>query len=63
MEPIYTVEEVAEQMKVTPYTVREWIKAKKLTAAKIGKLWRVRESDLEAFIERQTVRGEENSRE
>ena len=50
MEPLYTVEEVAEKLKIAPFSVRELLRKRKLNGFKIGKEWRVEESQLEAFI-------------
>lgn len=47
---LYTPEEVAEMLKVQPRTVREWLRDKKLKGAKLGKEWRVKKEDIEAFI-------------
>lgn len=52
MEKIYTPEQAAEILHVTAAVVREWLKQGKLKGAKVaGRLWRIRESDLEAFLE------------
>jgi excisionase family DNA binding protein len=50
MEEFYTVEEVAERLKVTPRTVREWLRTKRLKAGKAGRQWRIHETDLQAFM-------------
>jgi len=53
----YKVHEVAELLRVTPLTVRRWIKAGRLKAGKAGpRLWRVRREDLEAFAGRIKIR-------
>jgi len=31
-------------------TVREWLRTGKLKGKKVGRLWRIKESDLEEFI-------------
>lgn len=53
-ETMLTPEEVAERLKVKPYTVREWLRLGKLKGIKLptGRrvVWRVRPSDLEAFL-------------
>jgi excisionase family DNA binding protein len=49
-EKIYDVEGAAEVLLVKPKTVREWLRTGKLGGVKMGRLWRVRESDLEAFL-------------
>jgi excisionase family DNA binding protein len=47
-----TVDEVATQLKVVPQTVRNWIDRGELRHVRIGaRRIRVRESDLEDFIE------------
>ena len=47
-----TVEEVAEALRVKRRTVMEWLKNKELRGFKLmGKSWRIRESDLSAFIQ------------
>ena len=48
-----TVDQVAEQLQVNPETVRRWIRNSELAALDIGGPrggYRVRPSDLEAFI-------------
>ena len=54
MEKVYTPEQVAEQLQISRYTVMEHLRGGRLKGMKIGKLWRVRESDLEEFMQRQT---------
>lgn len=50
MEKLFTVEQAAELLAVTPNTVREWLRTGQLKGVKLKKMWRVRESDLEAFL-------------
>ena len=50
VEKLLTVENTAKVLLVKPTTVREWLKAGKLKGMKMGRLWRVRESELEAFL-------------
>jgi len=50
---LWTVEEVAQYLRVSIYTVREMIKAGKLYGVKIGKAYRVRRSDVETLISAQ----------
>jgi excisionase family DNA binding protein len=47
----YTIAEVAERLGMSPYTVTTWIKAGRLKASRIGRFWRIRARDLEAFID------------
>ena len=44
-----TVEEVAKQLGLSEYRVRELIREKQIRAVKIGQ-WRVKPEDLESFI-------------
>ena len=54
------VEDIAKELDVEPETVREWIRAKKLPAYKIGREYRIERSDYEAFLaKRRTVEGNE----
>ena len=58
MESIYTVEEVANRLKVTAYTVRSWLKAGDLKGIKVrGFMWRVPESALAEFLQARERRG------
>ncbi len=40
-ETFLTVEQAARELQVTPYTLREWLKAKRLRGVKFGRDWRV----------------------
>lgn len=51
MEKIYTVNEVAEVFSVAPDTIRDWIKAGKIQAFKVGQQWRVRHREVLALAE------------
>ena len=53
---LLTPEQAAERLAIKPRTIREWLrntdKGKPgLKGIKIGKLWRIQESDLEAFLQ------------
>jgi len=50
-EKLLTPAQVAERLQSTERTVYEWIRGGKLTALKLGRLWRIRQDDLEAFLE------------
>lgn len=49
----YTVEEVAEICRVSPWTVREWLKDEKhpLVGIKPAMRWLIPESNLKAYLE------------
>lgn len=46
-----TVEEVAAMLRLNVVTIYRWLRNNELRGIKLGKEWRIRESDLEAFIE------------
>lgn len=54
MERIYSIEEAAKILQVTEETVRRYARSGKLKAAKMGKFYRITESDLKAFLDVQT---------
>ncbi len=49
-QPLMTVHETAEKLKVKESTVRSWIREKKLRAIKFGREWRITVVDLETFL-------------
>ncbi len=52
----YTIEEVAEILKVNPESVRRWVRAKKIPAIKLGgKYIRISATDLESFTKSSRV--------
>ena len=52
---LYSPEEVAEMLGVTPNAVRGWLRDGVMPAFKFGKVWRIKEADLEAFVEKSRV--------
>lgn len=50
--PLFTIEQVAEQLAVSTRTVRRWIKGGELVAHRLGHCWRVSRADLAAFLNR-----------
>ena len=48
---LLTPEEAAERLNVSPVTIRNWLRMGKLNGVKVSVLWRVREEDLEDFIQ------------
>lgn len=44
--------QVAKLLQVTPSAVRQWIKLGKLDARRVGGRWRIRQADLDSFLER-----------
>ncbi len=50
MESLLSIDEAAEKLKTHPETVRRFIRDGQLAGVKMGRNWRVRESDLSAFV-------------
>jgi excisionase family DNA binding protein len=46
----YSPEEIAEMMHINVQTVRRAIRARKLAAKKFGKLWRISDASLQAYM-------------
>lgn len=53
MDRLLTPEEAAEIFAVSPKSIREWLRQGKLKGTKVGRLWRIKKSDLEAFFNSQ----------
>ncbi len=49
IEKLFTIEEVADILRVHTRTVTRYIESGRLTASKIG-VWRIKQSDLNAFL-------------
>jgi excisionase family DNA binding protein len=52
VERLLAPKEAAKLMAVTSRTIKEWLRRGELTGVKVRNLWRIRESDLEQFIQR-----------
>ena len=59
--PLLTVTEVAEVLRVSNMTVYRLIKSGELAALRVGKNYRIRESELEAFLSAGLIDSEEVS--
>ena len=53
LEKFYTPEEVAEKLSVRGNTVRKWLNDGILKGLKVGRVWRIKETELQEFIKRQ----------
>jgi excisionase family DNA binding protein len=57
LEEVYTVQEIAQNLKVSERTVRNWIESGELPAFPIGKRgYRISKADLQAFIDERKKR-------
>ena len=53
MQPEYlTPAEIARELRVSVQTVNKWCRAGQLLASRAGRSWRVKRSDLDAFLRR-----------
>ena len=49
-EQLRTPDEVAERLSISAQTFRGYIRTGRIRAIKVGRLWRVRESDLQEYM-------------
>ena len=49
------LQEIADKYRVNQMTVRRWIKAGHLPAMKVGKQYRIQQSDVDAFLTRSSA--------
>jgi excisionase family DNA binding protein len=49
-DPWLTVQQVSEQLKLHPATVRAWVKSGRLAAVRAGRTWRVRRSEVDRAL-------------
>lgn len=59
---VYTLDEVAEILKVSRRTLYAYVKEGKLPAVKMGKYWRVSQENLRAFVSTGTTIADANRR-
>ena len=55
IEKFFTTEQVASILQVHPFTILRFIKEGKLRGVKLGRVYRIKESDVHEFLERRTV--------
>jgi len=61
MDILLAPEEAAARISVSPRSIREWLRKGKIKGVKAGRLWRIREKELEKFLglESRKMDGEE----
>ena len=47
---VYTIEEVAKMLKVSEQTIRALVRDGTLPAKKVGRAWRIKKTDFEAYM-------------
>jgi len=50
MDNYFTPKQVSEKLQISIYTVYKWIRENKISAVKIGDLWRISESELNRIL-------------
>lgn len=55
VEQIYTTEQVAKLLQIHPLTVLKYIKQGKMHGIKLGRIYRIRESDLQKFLDQEAI--------
>lgn len=56
MEEIWTVQEVANYLRISRSTIWRWCSEGKLSAFKVGRSWRIRRTIVESLIDVQPTR-------
>lgn len=56
VEKLYTLEETAKQLGVKPRTMYDYMRDKKVLGIKIGKFWKIKESEIN-YIKENGLRG------
>ena len=51
---IYTVEQAAEKLTVSPLTIREWLRNGTLPGHKVGHFWRITDEDIKEMFAKTT---------
>ena len=53
-EKLYTKEEAADILKISPKTLGDWLRAGKIRGVKVGRLWRIPETALDEVTQEGT---------
>jgi excisionase family DNA binding protein len=59
MSELLRIEQAAEQLKISPYTLRAWVRAGKIPGTKVGKNWRIDKNDILQKLGKQGTTSEE----
>lgn len=49
-EPWVSLEEIAEHLKVSTDSIHRWIRARKIPVHRVGRFWRFRVSEVDAWV-------------
>ncbi len=61
MDNLFSINTAAARLDCHPETLRRIIRRGELAAVKVGRTWRVRETDLDAFLDKNTVQAKSES--
>lgn len=50
MDNLLSVEDAAEKLGLHPETLRRWLRAKRIGGVRVGRKWKLRESDIQRFV-------------
>ncbi|MEI7847418.1 MAG: helix-turn-helix domain-containing protein [Chloroflexota bacterium] len=50
---LWTVDEVAEYLRLNPETIRQMARKSKIPSIKMGRVWRFRKIDIKAWVQQQ----------
>ena len=51
LEPLYSMKEAGKKLNVSPHTIKAWLKEGRLQRTRLGKLVKIRESELARFAD------------
>lgn len=55
IEMFLTPQEVSEALRISIYTVRRWINEGQLPAYKLGRVWRIRNTDFDTWLKQRST--------
>jgi excisionase family DNA binding protein len=61
IEPWVSTKEIAEHLGVTMETVRKWIKLETIPCSRMGKLWKFKKSEVDAWVKSGGAGDEKNN--
>lgn len=59
MEKLFTIKETAEYFKITPRTVERLVRSGELGSVRVGRQRRIRQSDIERYLNAGAVEGKQ----
>lgn len=62
-EKFYTTDQVARMLQIHPFTVLKFIKQGRLKGIKLGRVYRIMEKDINAFLEERMTQPKNNKKE